>query len=224
MKEIKRLGGIFSSPSRVFAELGQDPRWIVPFLLVLVILSLSASLTVSFSREAILAQQREVLLERGLTEAQIQEAAAVTAGPMPMVLAGISTAVITGLLFLVAAALYNLLIPLLGGTSSFRRIFSTLSYSALVLIPGSILRLILVSVTRSPQVTTSLALFVPFLEQKSFGYHFLAGIDFFSIWQLAIFALGVSIITGLKKSRAYSLIFGIWICFLLGSTALGLAF
>lgn len=105
MKELERLVGIFAAPRRVFVELGEHPRWLVPFLLVLVILSLSAALTVSFTREAILIQQREVWLEQGLTEAQLEQLERTLAGPIPILSAGVSTAIITGLLFLIAAGL-----------------------------------------------------------------------------------------------------------------------
>lgn len=83
------------------------------------------------------------------------------------------------------------------------------------------LKVILAGVTGSPSVTTSLALFTPFLNRASFGYRFLAGIDLFSIWQLLIFAIGVSITTGLRGSRAYSLVFSLWLIFTLILSALG---
>lgn len=221
MKELERFGGIFVAPRRVFLGLEERPGWVAPFVVVLVVLSLSAALTVSFTREAILTRQREVRLEQGLTEPQIQQSERVLSGPIPVLSAGISTAIITGLLFLVAAGIYNLLVPLLGGTSSFRKVFSVFSYSALVLIPGSVLKVILAGVTRSPWVTTSLALFTPFLDRTSFGYRFLAGIDLFSIWHLVIFASGIAITNRLKRERSYPLVFSLWLIFILIAGVVG---
>jgi hypothetical protein len=201
---------IYFAPSKVFKALKEKPRWITPFIIVLVVVALTAALTVNFSRDAIMARQEEAMIERGLTEEQMEQARQFTSGPIIMISSAVGALFFTAVILLLFALIINLFIPLFSGESGFKPVFSVICYSALIAVPAAILKLILIAITKSPFVTTSLALFVPNLAKESVTYQFLSGFDFFIIWQMILVAMGINITNNIPKKSAYILIFIIW--------------
>jgi hypothetical protein len=201
---------IYFSPRKVFNTLKEKPRWIMPLVIVLVVVALTAVVTVSLTRETIIAGQEELFQERGLSEEQIEQARQFMSGPILMISSAINAALFTAVLLLVFTLVLNLFIPLFGGESGFRRVFGVVCFSSLVVVPAAILKLIIVVMTRSPFVTTSLALLTPNLAKDSFIYQFLAGFDLFVIWEMILVAMGIGIVNNLARKNAYVLVFTIW--------------
>ncbi|UCG30729.1 MAG: YIP1 family protein [candidate division WOR-3 bacterium] len=201
---------IYFAPSKVFAALREKPRWILPLAVVLVVVALTAVLTVNLAREEITMRQEEVMRDRGLTEEQMDQARQFTSSPVAVISGALSAAIFTIILLLVFAVVTNLFVPLFGGESGFKKIFSVICFSSLVIIPAAILKLIMIAITKSPYVTTSLALFVPALARDSFMYQLLAGFDFFIIWEMILVSIGISITSGIARKNAYVLVFVIW--------------
>lgn len=201
---------IYFAPSKVFAALREKPRWILPLAVVLVVVALTAVLTVNLAREEIMMRQEEVMRDRGLTEEQMDQARQFTSSPVAVISGALSAAIFTIILLLVFAVVTNLFVPLFGGESGFKKIFSVICFSSLVIIPAAILKLIMIAITKSPYVTTSLALFVPALARDSFMYQLLAGFDFFIIWEMILVSIGISITSGIARKNAYVLVFVIW--------------
>ncbi len=219
---MNKIADILMSPTKIFMALKEKPEWVVPFIIVLIVVAVSAALTVSMTKETIIAQQEEMMREQGMTEEQIEQALKVSSGPLIVISATIGAAVFTAIILLLFAFLVNLLIPVFGGTGAFKRVFSVVWFSALVMVPAALLKVILIAITRSPYVTTSLALFVPGLAKDSFGYKVLAGFDFFIIWEMLLVSLGISITNEIERKSAYILVFSIWIASIFIGIALGL--
>lgn len=205
-----RLFEVFSAPTRLFTSLKEKPEWTKPFIIVLVVIALSAAFTVILTKDAMISRQEELLRERGVTEEQIEQTKKFMQGPLPSVFGGISGAIFIGVLLLLFTVILNLFVPVFGGTSGFKSVLTIVSFSALIKVPSSVLKLILMAITKSPFVTTSLALLTPNLEKTSFVYQLLAGFDFFIIWEMILVAIGINIISGVKKQNAYILVFLIW--------------
>jgi uncharacterized membrane protein len=168
-----------------------------------------------------MAKQEEILKERGMSEEQIQQAKVFMTGPMPIIFGAIGAIIVTGVILLIFALLLNVLIPTLGGVASFARVFSVVSHSALVMVPGNIIRLLLILVTKSLYATTSLAAFTPNLARNSIAFQLLASFDLFTIWEMILVAMGIRIANDMKKNNAYLLVFGIWVGSVILSLALG---
>jgi hypothetical protein len=115
-----------------------------------------------------------------------------------------------------------LFIPVFGGKGAFKLVFSVVCFSALVTIPGAILKLILMAITKSPFVTTSLALFAQALEKTTFGYRVLASFDFFIIWEMILVALGIHITNEIEQKNAYILVFILFLASVFIGSALGM--
>jgi hypothetical protein len=215
------LLNIFFSPTKVFEQLKEKREWIRPLVVVLVLIALSAVITFYVTRDTALARQEEIMRERGMSEEQIEQAKQFTSGPIAAVLGGVSAIIITVMILLIFSLLVNVLIPVFGGASSFKAVFSVICHAALVRIPSTIIRMILIAVTGSLYVSASLALLVPGMDKMSFAYRVLAGFDGFVIWELALVALGISITNNISKKNAFILVFLILLVSIFIGAALG---
>jgi hypothetical protein len=215
---------IYFAPSKVFNAIKEKPQWITPFIIVLIVVAVTAVVTVSLTRETIVARQEEVFQERGLSEEQIEQAKQFTSGPAIVISSAVSALIFTSILLLIFALVTNLFIPLFGGESGFKTVFSVICFSALVTVPAAILKIVMIAITKSPYVTTSLALLAPNLAKTSFVYQLLAGFDFFILWEMILVAMGISITSNLIKKNAYTLVFMIWIASVFIGVGLGSIF
>jgi hypothetical protein len=206
---------IFLSPTRAFSRLKEKPTWLVPLIVALVFNMLIAFLSAQYvdwdkQRQTAVEQMRG----RNMPEEQIEKA---TEGmekfygsPVMRYGAPAASALvisIIGVLFL--AVIYNISLPLLGGTSDFKRTWAIVCNASLIAVPSAIVRGILVLLKRSAEVTTSLLLAAPGLKH-GFLAVVLGRIDIFAIWQLILCAIGLNVIFGLKGAKSYLLVFAVW--------------
>jgi hypothetical protein len=212
---------IYLAPKRAFEKLKEKPSWFIPLLIVLLVVAITAILAVSMSKDAIIAQQEERMRERGMTDEQIDQAARFMGGPLMMVSGAIGGIVMTVILLVIFAALLLAFIKVAGGQGGFQTLFAILSWSALVRVPASVLRLVLIGITGTPFVTTSLALALPGLPKETFAYRLLAGLDFFMIWEMILVATGLAVTCNADRKRSYVLVFAIWVLSVLLSAVLG---
>jgi len=216
-----RMLDVFFAPTKVFTYLKEKPQWAVAFVIVLVIVTVVAAVSVGIAREAILEQQAEAMRERGLTEEQMEQALSVASGPLLYISSALGAAIFTALLLLVFAFLLNVFVPAFGGTAAFKTVFSLVSHTALVKVLAALVKLILIIITKSIYVTTSLALLVPNMARESFGYLLLTGCDFFIIWEMILVAIGINITNNVPKRNAYILVFLLWVISLFVGAFLG---
>ncbi len=206
---------IFFSPAKAFMRLKDKPRWFVPLIIVVVASMAAAMVTTQFVDWK---EQRnkavERMRERNMSEEDIGKA---TEGmdrlfSSPLVRYGsplVNSLLITSIGLVVLALIYNVMVPLLGGTGSFVRSLAVVTNAALVTVPGSLLRIVLSLLTRSAEATTSAAALLPG-SKIGFLTVILARLDPFAIWQLFLAGLGLSVVFDLKGSKSYWLVFSVW--------------
>ena len=114
---------IYFAPSKIFTALKEKPQWVMPLIIVLVVVALTAALTVNFSRDEIMARQEEALREQGRSEEEIERAMEFTSGPVIFIGSAVSATIFTAVLMLLFALFVNLFIPLFGGESGFKTRF-----------------------------------------------------------------------------------------------------
>ncbi len=223
---------IYTAPTRTFGRLKEKPNWLLPVALVLVFNIAATVVTVS---RLDVDAQRDIAVEqmqkRGMTQEQIDQAIEgmekFYASPAARYGLPAAGALFTGIIgILLLALIYNVSLPLLGATSSFGRTLSVVAWSGMALIPGTLIRIVLVFVTKSAEVTTSLLLLAPGLK-GGFLAALLAQADPFAVWQLILAGLGLKTVFDLKGSRSYVLVFAVWfvltlIFALLGARSAGL--
>jgi hypothetical protein len=218
---------IFFSPSRAFARIKEKPAWILPLIIAMVFNMLLAVVSSHYvdwdrQREAAIEQMRE----RNVPEEQIEKAtegmekfysSPVMRYGMPVV----SVLVISLIAALFLAVIYNVSLPLLGGTGDFKRMWAIVCNVSLIAVPAAIVRGGLVLLKRSAEVTTSLLAVAPDLKQP-FLKGLLTQLDIFDFWKFMLIAIGLKAVFGLKGSKSYMLVFSVWLIVMLILAVLGM--
>ncbi len=206
---------IYLAPGRAFARLKEKPSWLVPLAVVLVfniLFSLLAAQYVDWEKQRQTALDR--MRERNMSEEQIQQA---TEGMdkfysnpvMRYGMPAVSALFITVIAALFLAVIYNVSLPLFGGTGDFKRTWAVVCNASLVAVPATIVRGALVLFKRSAEVTTGLLAAAPTIKQP-FLKGLLAQLDIFDFWKFVLIAIGLTIVLGVKKSKSYTLVFAVW--------------
>lgn len=223
MSGVSKVFNIFFEPRRVFESLNIKPTWIVPIIIV-------ALLGVSFfyftfpymidqqvqrirDNENIPDQAKTSIIEK------MEEQTHPPLWQMAIAPAGILVSFIV-----VVAVLFFVFNVLLGGDSTFRRVFSTYCYSSLVTIPATIVKFPLVMAKENINVQTSLALVLSPDKQGSFIYSVLSSFDIFTIWQVMLLSIGLGVMYKFTTKKAMMAVFVLWIVWILLKSGLGSAF
>jgi uncharacterized membrane protein len=209
---------IFFAPSKYFAALKEKPKWLIP-LIIIVVASIIVTIVVmlSFSPE----KRMEQLRERNLTPEQMEQAQKMMSGPIPMISGIVASIIITPVIFLLLALIFNFTLPLLAVSGKYMTTFCIVVGAGLVTIVQMLVRMILVLVKSTANVHTSFALFVPMLNKSTYFYRLLAKLDFFTIWQMALLALGLKLVYEIPSKKSYYLVFGLWLLFVIITSFFG---
>lgn len=207
---------VFSSPAKCFARLRDRPAWLLPLVLITVA---NLAATAVSTRYFDWAGQRELaaerMQERGMSEADIEQALErmeqFTGSPLARFGLPLAGGLLTQLVaFFFLALIYNLGLPLLGGAGDYRRVLAVTAHAGLVALPAAALRILLMVLNRSAEAMTSLLLAFPGLENRSLQV-VIGRVDPFVIWQLVLTGLGLKLVFGLKGSKSYWLVVGVWL-------------
>ena len=218
---------IYLAPGRAFARLKERPTWLVPLIVALVFNVLFVFLSSQYvdrdkQRQVALEQMRE----RNMPEEQIEKAMEgldkyYSSPAMRYGLPVVSTLVIGLIAALFLAVVYNVSLPLFGGTGDFKRTWAIVCNASLVAVPATIVRGLLVLLKRSAEVTTSLLVAAPNIKH-GFLAGLLAQLDIFEFWKFTLIAMGIKVVFGLKGSKSYTLVFAVWLVVMLLLALLGM--
>jgi hypothetical protein len=214
--EEKTMGGaskvinLFFEPRRVFESLKIKPTWLVPFIIVILLgmffyyyaypVIMSEQIAKIQANEKVPEEQKQAIMER------------MGGGEHPPIWQlGITP--VGGLIYLLIASaiLFFVFNVLLGGDSTFRRVFSVFCYSALVGIPATIVKLPLTLVKKTTNVQTSLALLLSADAKDTFLYKIFSSFDIFTIWQVILISMGMAVIYKFSPKKSYTTLFVLWI-------------
>ena len=206
---------IYVAPGRAFARLKEKPRWLIPIIIVLLFNMMIALLSAQYvdwdkQRQTALDRMRE----RNMSEEQIQQATEgmdkfYSSPVMRYGMPAVSALFVTLIAALFLAVIYNVSLPLFGGTGDFKRTWAIVCNASLIAVPAAIVRGVLVLLKRSAEVTTSLLAAAPAIKQP-FLKGLLAQLDIFDFWKFALIAIGLTTVLGIKKSKSYTLVFAVW--------------
>jgi hypothetical protein len=221
MGAIGRIVGIFVSPKETFESIDENPTWLIPFIITLIFLVVFQMLTMEIN-----IQDRMAIMEaRDMPAEQLEAARAQVAGPMKyigLVIAPIATLVVWAILAGILLFGGN---TIMGGESKFKKMFSLVAWSSLVGIVGGILKMFLILQKGTTHgVTTSLAILVPtpaIGETGSVLYRFLAKLDLFTIWNLVLWIIGLSVIYKFETKKSATLVIAIEVIWIIIAVALG---
>lgn len=200
MTEIGRVSGVFFEPGKVFADLAQKPRWIVP-VVIMILLGLASVYVISThvgwdtvvriqlnssSRTADLtADQKEQAIERGAKIGSVIGWVAAVLGPPLFIL-------------IVAGVLTGLFNALIGTDLTFSQMFSITAYAFMVRALFSILLTLIIYLKPAEDFNIqtspfSLAILLNKQETPKWLFALAGSLDLFAIWLVVLLALGFSV-------------------------------
>ena len=192
-----RILGVLFSPRATYAEVAASPRWFGVFLTVFLVTSAAATAFVAteVGRTAVVDQQIAQSEAYGRTVSQVQVDALERMSANYVYFAPvfqffgqtIATLLVAGLAFAVFTAL-------LGGDATFKQVFAIVAHSGVVLAALSLFTTPLAYARESVSGATNLAVFLPFLDERSFAARMLGAIDLIYIWWMINLAIGLGVL------------------------------
>lgn len=219
---IDKLTGIFVAPSEVFENLvktkPQVVDWLVPIAILIVLAILSNF--VKFNNERIkdsLITFQEQRIDRLVEEGKMTEEQAEVAkermkefGRMQQIFSSVGVLIGVPIVFLLVTLVYFLLGKLfLRGNVEFMTIFSIYSLSSLISSLGVIVSTLLAFLTGSFFASASPAILMEASTSKT--YILASKIEIFTLWQLAVFAVGMAKAFNKNYTSAFLVVFGAWV-------------
>lgn len=161
MSKFSKIINVFLAPRSTFESIDRKPDWIVPLLIVVIIAFVISFLIMPFALDRQFDMQRAKMQERGMSDEEIENALEL-GRPIAEKVGPISALVVTAIfLVILAALLYFLGNIILGGKTTFKKIFSVVTYTSLIGSLGSLVLLPIMLSKRSVDVHFSLATFMP---------------------------------------------------------------
>lgn len=202
----KRMMGVFVSPGATFEAVRARVSvadWLVPLILMAIVGTVTLYLILPLQME-----MAETNVAEDMKAAT--DAAAVIFAPFGVVVWA----------FVIAAIFLVLVRFVLGGETTYRHVLAVTCYGSLVGIPGAIVTVPLMLAKESAVVQVGLGLLLPDSMAESFLAYFLHSLSVFAIWQCALTAIGLGIVSGISTKKAAIGVFVLFILYALGSAAL----
>jgi len=198
---VARISGIFFEPRKVFNFLNSKPSWFFAFLLILLIGVVIAEITLPQNlllQKEIVSQSPRIASTPGVLDKMTE----ITTGKRISTVISEIIKVLIGLILL-TSFVYFFCNIILGGDSSYKRVLSVVTYTSLVPTLGAILKTPLIIAKNSADIQTSLALLMPGGDFTKIRYMLLGALEIFSIWQIILIALGVTVLYKFSMTKAF---------------------
>lgn len=224
------ITGIFMDPSGTFSGIAErleqphptDPsktkdmsKWWLPVVIMIVVSIGIALYTVPTFIAPMQADAiREAVMERGGTEADVQQATSVSGAMMlPMSIVGVI--VVSFVIVFIEAGILHLLMKMLGGKGKFRHARAVVAWTALITTLGSLVKLPIMIAKNNMVVETGPSLFFKNLEPSDRLFKFLSGFDIFVIWAMVVMAVGTAIVYRVSRGKSWVAIAVLWVLMIL---------
>ena len=205
----QKIIGIYYQPAKVFEHLKPKTLWWVPVIILLTVSVAAMFISRPIVIPEVLAQISQNLDIPPESLPQIQDRVQNPLYGLLGVLVGMPLAwVAVGLVFWGVFSM-------LGGKSSFVQMFAATVWSAMISLPGSLIRVPLMFIMETAKVHTSLALVLPPEMEETFIFRLLSQVDIFAIWTLAVMAIGYSVFTGVEQKKSFWAVFVTWAVWIL---------
>ncbi len=202
-----RLTDLFTNPGRLMDNVGANPRWWQPGLLVLLVMLVFSwfTLPISAPEQAELMRDSKIMemIPEDMAEQQYEEARNITQDKR-ITQSGIA-GFTTWLMVLIFGLILGFFVRLGGGDGSFKQALGIVSWGSLpVFAIASVIKLPLILMTDSVfKVNIGLAALMPGGDPKSFLYQALMTYgDFFTWWGLVLVIIGFERVFKMGRSAA----------------------
>jgi hypothetical protein len=209
----QRFVGILLSPKATFTSVVSYPKWfgMLAVTTLLVTVFLGGFFFSEVGRQALLDKMAET------TPAQQMAQIAPNIGIIAAVQAGFILVFGPIFAFVIAGILMGVF-TVTGGTAAYKQVLAVVAHAGAVSSVGSMITAISNYLRQTLTSATTLSVFMPNLEEKSFLGGFLGTVDLLLVWWLFVLAIGLSV---LYRRRTQPIFIGLLTVYLLIACAVG---
>ena len=211
MSVLSKMINVFTSPAKVFVSLDSYKDWLIPLLVIIVVatgrqfvmqdLEIDAVKERITRNEQIPEEQKTAILEKIDQDSQATSAIIRSIGGI-VIMTFLFAAIVAGLYFFTGNIIF-------GGSSSYTNMLSVYARGSLIFIPEHIVKTALALSKGSTEVYTSLAILFDPAESATLLFTLANAIDIFSIWKLAVWAIGFGIVYKFNQTKSWIAV-GFW--------------
>ncbi len=206
----RRCWGVIIEPVKTFQAIREDPRGLIP---ILVILGINLLLAIT-----VLPQIKEMSAEAmrqapNLTPEQIT--AAVKWTGISVMIAAVA---LPPLMWLIQAALLSLFNQVSLGEANFKQLYIISFFAWIPAFIGGLIKsalMVTMGVKKAMAVSTSLALILPRSTDSGFLFMLLSKVDLFNVWSLILLIIGGSVAMKQDGKKLAFYIFGLWLIYII---------
>lgn len=209
---------VFTDPITFFQHLRDNPTWLLPLILIILMSIAFASIT----KDQMLEYRKQMILDSEKIPEEFKDQSidqienmTPTAYYVQTVLGStIGIVIIYAIgagLFLVVGNFF------LGGKATFKQMFALFTWANMVSIVEMLVKMLLILQKNSVEVYTSLALLMGPAKSKTFLFQLLNAVDIFAIWKVILWAIGFGIIYRFSAKKSYVTVISLYIVYVLVS-------
>jgi hypothetical protein len=193
--------GVIGNPGPTIARVMDKKRWQAALAVILLVTAVVTFITFPITKVEQAKFIRDSEMADKLSEEQLANLDKFT--PTQRVTGSLFAMVFSGLTVVIAAFFIYLFFKVAGCEGNYVNFFSGVAYASILdMALGGLLKGSLILLKKSMMVHTGLTMFFPGLDFRSLPFIVLSQFDFFSLWYLAVLALGIAVYAkiSLRKS------------------------
>jgi hypothetical protein len=210
---LARVVGVFVSPRATFADVAARPRAFgaLALGLLVVVVCIYGLLSTEVGQQAWLDQQVQQREAFGQTIPPEQYQGMERVAPyVGYIAAGGYLVVIPIFLAIISGILLGIFNALLGGDATYKQVFAIVSHAGLITVLQTVFTMPLDYARETLSSPTTLGVFAPFLDEKSFLARLLGTVDLFQIWWLVVLAIGLGVLYKRRTAPIATSLLGVY--------------
>jgi hypothetical protein len=188
---------MIASPRATFEHVVAEPRWIGILAVSVVIVAVTSAALVSseFAQRELFEQQRTSMEAFGMTvTAEMEDQLAQQLEIAPYMTLGSTLVGIPIVCLILAGILHGVGSGFLGAQAGFSQMLAVVAHAGAIFVAQQFFVIPLNFARGSIRPPTTLAAFAPMLDDDSFAYKLLSGVDLFYVWWLLVLSIGLAVL------------------------------
>jgi len=225
LSPLQKLIYIFTNPTKTLTTLRNNPTWVLPLLLIML-------MTVAFTivtKDLMIEYRKEIILNSDKIPEEQKDLALErldNMSPKAFYIQSIGGGLVgLVLVYLFAAGVFIVVGNfILGGKATFKQIFALYVWGNMVSLVELPVKAGMALAKGSAQVYTSLAVFMDPSKSKTILFQILNAVDIFNIWRIILWSIGFALIYRFSPKKSYIAVISIYLFYILLSIGLGRLF
>nr|MBN2277576.1 YIP1 family protein [candidate division Zixibacteria bacterium] len=214
----KIIWNTFFAPFKAFKALEHKPRWLIPYIISIVVVFTSLALTGGTKMEDIKADLRsdpsltQPEVERRIANIDAQKTQGISWAHIR--LGVVAVTVIQTIKLFGLALIFWLALHLVKTSISFKKTLAVCSFAFLILIPEALIKIPLILVKGTTYIYLGPAILLPGEWKYSPLFNLFEKLDVFSIWMAIILIIGFSVLLNISRRKSaitVGYLWGIWL-------------